>query len=344
MSLDVTIVGGGHQGLAMAAHLSMCGLKIGLWNRTRDNIRDIIVSNKIYCSGIYNGQALIAKASDNIDSVLSNVIMVTTPSSAHKDIARLLAPRINDTFTVILNPGRTFGALEFKKILIENGCEVLPNIVETQTIVYTCRRMEENNVRIYAMKKNVKITSLNSDKETTFNILPAPIKPYFIYVDNYFDVTLSNMGMILHCAPVLLNIGWIENSRVDFKYYYEGITPTIADLIQRMDDERIAVGKAAGVNLETITDWLKRTYELTGNDLYECLRNNIFYKDIDAPKTLQHRYIEEDVPNGLCAIESMGKAYGVDVSIISMVIDLADNIMKKKYRLIGRNYNILFTK
>ena len=86
--------------------------------------------------------------------------MVTTPASAHKDIAAILASLVDDTYTIILNPGRTFGALEFKKALIDCGFKNLPIIAETQTIIYTCRRKGNNNVILYALKNGVEIATI----------------------------------------------------------------------------------------------------------------------------------------------------------------------------------------
>lgn len=335
----VTIIGGGHQGLAMAAHLSLNGAECYLWNRTEQNIRDVIENGEIFCQGVVSGIAHVKHASTKIEECIQDLIMVTTPSSAHNDIAKMIAPYMTEKHIVVLNPGRTFGAREFARVLKENGCNHLPLIAETQTIIYTCRRNDRNTVSIYALKNGVPIAS--ADAETTKAIvdaLPGCIREYFTIANSDIYTSLGNVGMILHCAPVLMNIGWIESKTVDFKYYYEGISPSISKVLERIDAERVAVAKAMGVEIETLVEWLVRTYDTHGSNLFECLQNNIYYKDIDAPLTIYHRYIEEDVPNGLVPLESAGKAYGVPTPAASIIIDLANMVMGKDYREIGRKY------
>ena len=85
----ICVCGGGHQGLSMASHLALNNIEVTLWNRTPSNIEDIILTNKIYCNGVVNGVGVIKKASSNIAEVISDFVMVVTPSSAHKDIAKL---------------------------------------------------------------------------------------------------------------------------------------------------------------------------------------------------------------------------------------------------------------
>ncbi len=337
------IMGGGHQGLAMAAHLTLNGVCCSLWNRTEENIRDIIETGEIYCDGVVKGIAKIHHASTDVYDNLQKTIMITTPSSAHRDLARMLAPYVDETYTIILNPGRTFGALEFSQVLEENGCVSMPVIAETQTIVYTCRREKKNAVSIYALKNDVLIAALNpQDTDKVIKSLPECIREYFVPAKNYVETSLGNVGMILHCAPVLMNIGWIENKTVDFKYYYEGISYSIAHFLEKLDAERVAVSKAMGYPVETLVSWLKRTYGTTGDSLFECLQNNKYYKSIDAPLTIHHRYIDEDVPTGLVPVESAGIKFGVPTPNISLIIDLANAIMDKDYRKIGRIYENIF--
>ena len=321
----------------MAAHLSLSGENVNLWNRTAENIRKIIDSKEIICHGVIEGTAKINKVSSDIRDVYEDVILVAVPASAHRDVAFMLAPFVKEDTVIVLNPGRTFGAIEFRRCLREAGCCFEPKIAETQTILYTCRKMGENISRIYALKRDVLFSALHpADSDYVKNILPECMSRYFVKTDNVFVTSLGNVGMVLHCAPVLMNIGWIENQKVDFKYYYEGISPTVAHYIEEIDNERLSLMNKLGITLESTADWMRRTYEIDGSSLYECIRNNMYYREIDAPKTLRHRYLEEDIPCGLAAVESLGEILKIPTPYITLTIDLANAVMKTDYRKKGR--------
>lgn len=335
----VFVCGGGHQGLSMAAHLALNGNKVTLWNRSAQNIQSIIDDKKIYCDGIISGTAIIDKASADIGEVISDLVMVVTPSSAHKDIAKKLAPFVHKDMVIILNPGRTFGAIEFANVLLENGVVELPHIAETQTIVYTCRRNSSNGATIFALKENVGIASLKADDlEYIMKKIPSCLRSYYEPVDSIVITSLSNVGMVLHCAPVLMNIGWIETEKVDFKYYYDGISPTVANVLEKIDAERVSVAKKLGFEIETLKEWLVRTYGSQGDDIYSCIKSTEAYKEIDAPTSVNTRYIFEDIPNGLVPVESLGQALGVDTPTIKSVLDFSKIVFDTDFRKTGRNF------
>lgn len=333
----VFVCGGGHQGLSMSAHLALNGVKVTLWNRTPEHIKEVIDTSEIFCDGVVNGVAKVAKASSVLSEVVSDFVMVSTPSSAHKDIAKQLAPFVHKDMIIILNPGRTFGAIDFANELQKCGVTEMPHIAETQTIVYTCRRSNKNSTTIFALKNDVKIAALNhQDISFILGKMPQCLKPYFSAIKSIGYTSFSNVGMVLHCSPVLMNVGWIESDKVDFKYYYDGISISVANFLQKIDDERINVAKAAGFEIESVADWLKRTYKISGNNLYECIRNNISYKEIDAPSTIYCRYTLEDIPNGLVPIEFLGKELNVPTPNITTIINLASSVLNKNFRFEGR--------
>jgi len=299
----------------------------------------VLDTKVIHCSGIVTGDAHISKVSTDIADVFSNFVMVTTPSSAHKDVARQLAPYVTPDTIIVLNPGRTFGAIDFAEELKKNGVKELPQIAETQTIVYTCRKSGPNSTSIFALKNDVKIAAIHgSDIDLILSRMPDCLKPYFSPVDSVALTSLSNIGMVLHCAPVMMNVGWIECEKVEFKYYYDGISRSVAHLLEKIDAERRAVAKAGGYEVESLKQWLERTYLVSGNDLYECIRNNEAYREIDAPPTINSRYIFEDVPNGLVPVEAMGKEFGVPTPNITTIINLACSVMDADYRETGRRF------
>lgn len=335
----ILVLGGGHQGISMAAHLALNGEKVHLWNRSYEHIKEIAQTKAIHCSGIVEGIAHIDRVTTNLDEVMTKRIMITTPASAHHDLAVLLAGRVTGDHVVILNPGRTFGAIEFAHTMRQAGCAELPHIAETQTIVYTCRRDETNGAVIYALKHDVRIASLKKeDISLIVSVIPECLCSYFVPAQSVIETSLENVGMVLHCAPVLMNIGWIESPSVDFKYYYDGISPSIAAFITKVDEERLAVAAAFGYRLPSTAEWMHCTYDTKGDSLYEHIRANQYYKEIDAPKTLCHRYLEEDVPCGLVPLESAAKHVGVATPYVSLIIDLANAILGRDFRKTGRRY------
>ncbi len=336
----VFVCGAGHQGFSMAAHLTLNGVEVRLWNRTQKNIQEVLDTGVIHCSGIVNGDAKISRISTNMADVVADFVMVTTPSSAHKDIARELAPFVHPDMIIVLNPGRTFGAIEFAEELKKQGVTRLPHIAETQTIVYTCRKSGPNSTSILVLKHDVEIAAIHgSDIFYIMDRMPECLKPYFKVVDSVGRTSLSNVGMVLHCAPVMMNVGWIETQKVDFKYYYDGISYSVAHFLEKIDAERQAVAKAGGFEIESVKDWLIRTYGVAGENLFECIQNNEAYKEIDAPPTINTRYIFEDVPNGLVPVESMGREFGVPTPNITTIINLACSVMDADYRKNGRNFS-----
>ncbi len=336
---QVFVCGAGHQGFSMAAHLTLNGVEVGLWNRTQKNIQEVLDTGVIHCAGIVHGDARISKVSTDASEVFTDFVMVTTPSSAHKDIAKEIAPYVKEDTIIVLNPGRTFGAIEFAEELKKNGVTQLPHIAETQTIVYTCRKTGPNSTSILALKNDVEIAAIHgSDINYIMDQMPECLKPYFKTVNSVGHTSLSNIGMVLHCAPVMMNVGWIETPKVDFKYYYDGISPSVAHFLEKIDAERQAVAKAGGFPVESLKQWLERTYLVSGSDLFECIRNNEAYKEIDAPPTINTRYIFEDVPNGLVPVEAMGQEFGVPTSNITTIINLACSVMDADFRETGRRF------
>lgn len=338
MKDNILVVGAGHQGMAMAAHLALNGEKVKVWNRSLKTIEDIVDKKTIKCIGCVEGIAKVEAVSTEMKEVLEKVILVTTPSTAHKDIARILAPIIQPDSVVVLNPGRTFGAIEFIDELKKHGCVNFPYVAETQSIIYTCRKVAADTACIYALKEGIKVACANGNVENISKRMPECIRDKFSYVDNILETSLSNIGMVLHCAPVLLNVGWIESPIHEFEYYYDGISPSIATILEKIDQERLQVAEKLGVKVESLVEWFKSAYGVDGNSIYDCIQKNVSYRGIDAPLSIRHRYLDEDVPNGLVPIEYLGECLDVDVSTITQIINLAILVRGIDYRKVGRQF------
>lgn len=338
--MKITIIGAGNSGLAMAAHLSSQGNDVTLWNRSYQTISKLMETRIIRSQGAVSGDIPIYMVTDDIKIALEDpeIILITTPASSHRYLAELIAKNIDRSTVIVLNPGRTFGAFEFRNIYNNFNKKYKQIIAETQTIIYTCRKTDVDAVNIFAFKDSVLISALDIiPNDTIMSLLPECLKEYFHPADSIIQTSIGNVGMVLHCAPLVLNSGWTENKHNLYKYYYDGITPTVSAFIENIDTERIAVSAVLGHEVESTRDWMMRTYHVRGDNLYECIQNNEVYRSIDAPCSLKHRYIFEDVPCGLVPLEAVGLQLGIDMTCTSLIIDLASKLMNVDFRKEGRN-------
>ncbi len=152
---------------------------------------------------------------------------------------------------------------------------------------------------------------------------------------------LNNMGAIFHPALTLLNAGRIESTGGDFQFYIDGVTPSVARVLEVLDRERVTVAASLGIRARTAMEWLKMAYDATGEDLNEAIHNQAGYYGIKAPRTLNHRYIFEDVPMSLVPIAALGQRYGVSVRGMDSIIRLACIIHRTDYWRRGRTLDKL---
>lgn len=124
-----------------------------------------------------------------------------------------------------------------------------------------------------------------------------PIFPEFIPAENTLETSFANIGMVFHPLPILMNITRVE-AKEAFRFYLDGISPLVANILARLDEERVSVAKSYGINTPSAFDWLLTHYGAQGNTLYERIQNNKAYSTILAPTDIDTRYIYEDILTG----------------------------------------------
>lgn len=341
MPQKFAVIGAGHGGKAMAAHLALMGFSVTLYNRTPEHVEIIKKRGGIELDSSEHeprGFGELAMVTSDIGEALKDVevIMVVLPSSAHADIAKASAPHLKDGQIVVLHPGRTCGALEFNKVIHDNGCQADVLISEAETFIYASRSDGPAQARIFRIKEAVPLAALPATR--TQQVLDAvnPAYPQFIDGVNVLNTGLNNMGAIFHPALSLLNAGWIEATHGDYQFYIDGVTPSVARVLEVLDRERATVASALGVRARTALEWLKLAYDTNGEDLHEAIHNQPGYYGIKAPSTLNHRYIFEDVPMSLVPLASLGQRYGVSVRGMESIIRLASIVHRTDYWRRGR--------
>ncbi len=341
-SMKFTVIGAGHGGKAMAADLAIMGAQVNLYNRTWMNIEPIKERGGISLIKLLNGGkdrfGKLALVTDDIAEAIRGVqvIMVVIPALGHAWIASQLAPHLEDGQIVVLNPGRTFGAIEFRRMLDKHHCQAKVIVAEAQTFIYASRSDGPAQSRIFRTKEAVPLAAYPATDTKAVLDAINPYYPQFINGKTVLHTGLNNIGAIFHPTIMVHNIGWVESVSGDFQFYLDGVTPAVARIMEATDRERVRIGQALEIEVLTALDWLKLAYEATGANLFEAIHNQPGYRGIKAPTTINHRYINEDIPMSLVPMASMGKACGFRVRGMESIIRLACIARQTDYWKIGR--------
>jgi len=343
-NLKFAIIGAGHGGKAMAAHLAIRGYEVNLYNRTYSKIQPIVKMKGIELEGEVTGFGKLNIVSDNIKDVMegTDVIMVVVPAFGHGAIAERCAPYLTDGQIVILNPGRTAGALEFLNIIRERGNKKKVIVAEAQTFIYASRGMGPASAKIFRIKQAIPVAAIPAVLTDKVVGMLDEAFPEFISGTSVIETSFNNMGAVFHPAITILNASRIEATLGNFQFYIEGVTPAVAKILEAVDRERVEVAHALKCkNVISAINWLSMAYNVVEDSLFDAIHSNPGYSGIMAPQTINVRYITEDVPMSLVPISEFGKAFGVNTKAIDSLINLANIILKTDFRKAGRNFKRL---
>lgn len=336
--MRVAVIGAGNGGQAIAGYLSVQGYCVSLYDRSEERVQQLLSQGGIYLEGKLKGFGKLSVVSSNLSKVVqaADIIMITVVANAHKIIAESLVNVLEDNQIVILNPGRTCGALEFKRTLVNFGCTKKLYIAEAQTLVYACRLIEEGRVNIIGIKDKVLLSALPA-KDTQYVLdKVAKIYPCFEQAENILRTSLENIGAIFHPCVLLFNAATIERNK-EF-YFYRDMTPRIANFIEEFDKERLAVGKAYGIDLLSVSEWISSAYSgIEGNTLCEKMKNNPAYYDIKSPSTIYTRQLLEDIPAGVLPILELGKVAGLKMPLFESMVNICSSLLGVDFISDGRS-------
>lgn len=336
--MKIAVLGAGNGGQAIAGFLSLSGYDVSLYDIDVLKIEELQKKGGIDLEGRITGFGTVGCITTEIEKAVigAEIIMVTTVANAHRAVAKNIAPFIEDGQVIILNPGRTCGALVFKQTLIECGCTKRFYLGEAQTLVYACRVVENGIVNVIGVKDEVLLSGLPAADTDYILKRINPIFPSFMKADNVLRTSLENIGAMFHPCVLLFNAATIE--RNEMFWFYRDMTEQVAAFIEKFDAERLAVGKAYGIDLLGVKDWIKFAYKDTeGDTLCERMRNNPAYHDIKSPSTIFTRQLTEDIPTGVLPIMQLGKAAGVETPLLESMVHICEALLNMDLHTNGRS-------
>ena len=336
------VLGAGCGGTAMAGHLAIAGYDVALYNRSSARIESFQGQRRVELRGKIEGVGKLSYIGSDLGRAMAgrSVIMIVTTATGHRPLAQKMAPHLRDGQAVLLNPGRTFGALEFQHVIRTSGCAADVIVAEANTLVYVSRVLVPGTAIIKAVKKQVSVSALCADDTSSLLDRLGEAFPQFVPARSFLETSLGNIGAMFHPTIALLNKDRILR-KLPFDFYTEGVTREISRYLEQIDSERVAVSTALGVHSLSATQWLRSRYGLELADIHTMLHSNPHYRGVKAPTTLDHRYLWEDIPMGLVPISDVASAVGVETPAIDRLIDEASAILGRDFRRAGRTLDKL---
>jgi len=333
----ITIIGAGNGGRAFAVYLSRLGHDVTIVYRTSKYVEHIKESRTILSFGYISGSHKIKMITNNYKKAIedADIILYVIPASAHLSITKEILPYLKNNQIIILNPGRTWGAIEVYNTIKDFRPKLQIHVGETQTLLFTCRKIHDFGVSILKIKNSVDFCFYpEEDNKILFPIINS-IFPEFNLVDDIRETSLNNMGAVIHPVITVLNAGSITR-KSQFHFYEEGISKKIANLVEKVDQERCTILRNIGVKPISLIKWANKVYGCKATDYYGVFHQIESYKNIKAPVSLRVRYLTEDIPTGLVPLSSIAKYISISTPNINSVIVIATTLLNTNFYKIGR--------
>lgn len=339
----IAVLGAGNGGCAAAADLTLRGYEVRLFSRSESTIAKLAKRGEIeLIEGGESNSAAPYFMSPHLPPVVQGVdlIIVAIPAVGHEYLAKSLVSYLTGGQRILLNPGHTGGSLHFLNLLRTLGCRADIQLCETVTLTYICRMPEPGRVEIYRRTTNLRCAAFPGKHTAGLVKEIQAIFPNVIPAANVLETGLSNINAIMHPAGTLGNAGWIEKSGGNFLWYREGVTPAIGAWIDAVDDERLAIVRALGLEPLRFVDIFRQAGLTTaaGRDsgsAYQAIHESEPNRMIQSPPSLDHRYIREDIGYGLVPMAEIGKLLGVRTPVMDALITLGSAALGTDFRATG---------
>jgi len=335
----VAVIGAGNGGKAVAADLSLQKKKVRLFEfpEFEENIRAIVRNKTLVSTGAVQGTAVLELVTSHLSEAMDGVdtVMVCTQALAHDRVAHEIAPLIKPDQLLILNPGSTGGALHFAYVFRKLGLKDIPTIVETSTLTYGCRARDER-VDVSVKVNRVAYGTLPAKAINRVGPYLEAIFPGFTRTESVLEAGLNNANPVIHPPITILNGARIENEGDSTFFYKDGVSKTVAHLIRKLDEERLALLKALGYDGQPDPVTCVKQGYAQNTDYYKCYKEGAGFIGFRNPNTLDNRYIHEDIGIGLVMFISIGKLLKIPTPVCHAIIGVGEAISGINFRSEGK--------
>lgn len=328
----------------MAANLALAGWEVLLWEHPAfaHTIAPVRESLTIQLDGAARtGAARLAGVTTDAAEALawSETLVASVPSYAQEPFLEQLLPHLRPGHVLAWLPGN-LGALATARALRGAGMSGVI-VAESDTAPYVCRKSAPDRAVIWgtvgALGIGVEPASQTAEAMPALQALFPGATAY----SGALEAGLSALNPVVHPPGVLMNAGRIERSRGEFWFYEEGVTPTVAKVIEAVDRERLALGAALGLTLTPVAEAFHRAGFGPAGDLWATINGSRMLTALRAPGQIDTRWLTEDIPYGLASWALLGDRLGVETPTMDALVALASAALDRDFAGEARGLRVL---
>jgi opine dehydrogenase len=339
--LRIAVLGGGNGSLAAAGDFALQGHDVRLWRRNGDAVAAHRAAGARIVVKDHNGRhdVKLALATTDIAEAVrgAELILCPTPAFAQADIAKRLAPHLQDGQVVFLPPA-TFGSMIFAKAAHDTGNRAKVSFAETGTLPWLTRKHGPFEVAITIRAKRLPVgvfplRAANHALDVIGRAFPDAIEP----CGDALSGALMNAGPIIHPPLIVMNAGPIEHfERWDI--HKEGTQAAIRRVTSALDAERIAVREALGYGAPHFP--LAHHYAtdgeiwMYGRGSHDRLTDSGDWRERIV--LTEHRYMQEDLRLGLSLLVSVAELADVATPLARSFLAIGGTICGEDFANSGR--------
>lgn len=364
-SLKLAVLGAGNIGYAMAGDMSLMGHHVYLYEVpkfAKENLEPIREHGGIDTQPLRpsiklprTGLAMPDKLTSDIDEAVRgvDVVFITVPSNFHARFFNLLVHHLEDGQIVVIQTGN-WGSFELEDIMWKNG--ILPDrnikIAETNIAPYACRRFAYSKDRTKPWLVMHSAPGYHASGSEYLAAIPATgtddvltvvrkMYPKLRRAESVIETSSMNFNLI-HIPVMVCNAGILESRKGDFYFWKEGVSPKVGEVLDAVDQERVEVLKAIGVDAKSLLSyyWSKAKNWYDGlHTFYHATHTSHATKiwvEGYGNQPFRYRYLAEDTPCQMIPLVSLGNLLGVHTPTMSGLVQLASILSEIDFWKIGR--------
>lgn len=330
--MHLAVIGAGAIGPAAAVLAVRRGHSAAIWSPSGGGTQGI--ASAVHAEGLVEGQVPIAVAT-TLAEVLdgADAALLAVPAYAFPSLLPRIAAALPADLPLLVTPAASLAPLVLDAMLAARGASAARAPIGAMgTTPCGARRLAPDRVRVAMVRATVDIAAVPARAAPEMAALAKTLfGNEYLPSPDAFHASLVNANPIAHAVLALTNVTRIEHGEEWSQY--AAMTPAACRLMEALETERAAVAAAYGTATDSLRTHFHRANGVPIGPLAEMTariaegRGNVL-----GPKSLETRYVTEDVPYGLAFYLRVAAPKGVPLPVTDAVVTTLEALWGRDLR------------